>query len=108
MENLQEAIKKINDEMQKTPENTYTEVIGHYIIDHITNVNAEHVLDKDKTLNQLLSNITATAKKQAKNNIAVLADAEVFAMVDDYFGLGVVADAKIGPIGININFDDFI
>lgn len=30
---MENAIAKINAEMQKDPDNTYLEIVGHYIID---------------------------------------------------------------------------
>ena len=66
------AVEKINTEMQKRPDDPYTEVIGHYIIDRCG-------LDAD-------CERKAAAEKKAVNGCAVLTPDAVFGEVDRYFG----------------------
>jgi len=81
------AIQKINAEMQKSPDDKFREVIGHYIIDRCTDPScAEKVMDEKKTLEGALDKIINLAKKSKRNQCAVLSDDVVFAEVDKYFG----------------------
>ena len=80
------AIAKINDEMQKDPANKYLEAVGHYVIDKCgSDKNAEAVLDEKKTLKGCMDAVMEEARKQAKNGVCVMADEEVYSLVDKYF-----------------------
>ena len=88
MGKIEDAIKKINDEVQKNHSNTYLVMVGEHIIDNITTEdNAERVLAKDKTLQGCLSQIRTFASKQKKDNVAVIDDVTVYKWAREYFGL---------------------
>jgi len=84
----EDAIKKINTEMQKAPDDPYREIIGHYIIDRCVDpACAEQVLKEGKTLEGAMKAVTEAARNAAKNGVAVRTPAQVFGEVDRYFGL---------------------
>ena len=88
MTNTEKAIEKINAEMQKNPNDSYIEIIGHYIIDRCEEQNAaEKVAIKGKTLKGAMNAVMAKAQKAKKGNVAVLTPATVFGTVDAYFGI---------------------
>lgn len=85
---IDRAIAKINAEMQREPQNLYMEAVGHHVIDSCTTeANAEAILTEGRTLRGALDAIRAEAKKQATGGVAVMTDAAVFAIADNYFGL---------------------
>lgn len=91
----EEAIKKINDEMQKNPDNQYIEIIGQYIIDQCGSEEmAKAVLAEGKTLRGCLDAIRSLAKKKAVNNVGVVTEEEAFSEVHKYFGVSKQSKAK--------------
>lgn len=100
---IQQAIIKINTEMQKSPDNKYIETIGHHVIDAITTeANAKVVLDEQKNLAGAMAKVRDKARGQAVNNVAVMADDEVYAVVDEYFGL---TAAPVAPAPGKVSLD---
>ena len=83
------AVEKINAEMQKRPDDPYTEIIGHYIIDRCgLDADCERkAAAEKKTLAGAMDAVWAAAKKKAMNGCAVLTPDAVFGEVDRYFGL---------------------
>ncbi len=85
---IEKAIKKINGEMQKDPENLYMEIIGHYIIDRCgCEEVAARVAEEGKTLSGAMDAVMKKAQTSKKGNVAILTHAVVFAEVDKYFGI---------------------
>lgn len=82
------AVEKINTEMQKRPDDPYTEIIGHYIIDRCgLDADCERkAAAEKKTLAGAMDAVMAAAKKKAVNGCAVLTPDAVFGEVDRYFG----------------------
>lgn len=88
MNAIQEAIIKINTEMQAKPDDLYLEAIGQHVIDHCGNVAAaEAVLKKGKTLKGAMDKVMEAAKARKQGSVAVMRDDEVYAIVDRYFGI---------------------
>lgn len=84
---INKAIAKITDEMMKidTP-------LAIGIEEHLTEIcKSENVaaklLDKGKSLKTCCDQVTAEARKRAKNGVAYISPSEVFTMVDDYYGI---------------------
>lgn len=112
---IEQAIEKINIEMQKNPSDKYTEVIGHYCIDRVTNETAEKFLADGKTLKGALDAVKAVARKNAQNSVCIMSDDEVFSEVNKYFGLSDVATVtapkqptKPKAPSLNLDFNDFL
>lgn len=120
MGKIDDAIKKINDEVQKDPENMYIAAVGEHIIDCIvTKESADAVLAPDKTLSGALEEIRKPMEERARRRhsaaggkggrcveIAVPRE-EVFKMAREYFGLpepGTCAAQK----GVRLSLEDFL
>lgn len=89
-----DAIEKINREMQKEPDDLYTEIVGHYVIDRCVDPACERAAaEDDKTLDGAMRAIRQAAEKKKKGNVAVLTPQEVFQAVDTYFGFALDAAA---------------
>lgn len=124
MNNTEKAIEKINTEMQKNPDDSYMEIIGHYIIDRCEEQNAaEKVAIDGKTLKGAMDAVMAKAQKAKKGNVAVLTPATVFSAVDAYFGITTDTAAQLkaiqggtpapaaapAPINkVNLSLEDFL
>ena len=110
----EDAIKKINDEMQKNPNDAYLEAIGHYVIDRCYMPGVRNAIEKGTTLKTAMQKILEKAKSQKRGSVAVLTDAEVFGIVAKCFGIiheakplsVTVAEQKPKTGVINLEFDD--
>ena len=95
MGKIEEAIKKINDEVQKNHKNTYLVMVGEHIIDCITTETAaEKVLAEKKTLSGCLKSITGKASDHKTGNVAVIDDKTVYGWAREYFGLQETVEQK--------------
>lgn len=66
MGKIEEAIKKINADIQANPENKFLEAVGEYVIDQIkTEAAAEAVLEEGKSLKKICEEIKDKAYKEA-------------------------------------------
>lgn len=93
MGKLEDAIKKINNEVQKNHSNTYLVMVGEHIIDCITTEEAaEKVLQQGKNLQGCLSHIQTEAAKKKVGQVAVIQSDIVYGWAREYFGLA--ADQK--------------
>lgn len=52
---MDKAMEKINEEMQKNPNDLYTEVIGHYITDRCMDVDAAEKIAADRAAEELMA-----------------------------------------------------
>ena len=67
MGKIEDAIKKINLQIQMSPNDKYRALIGEYIIDQITTeAAAEQILQAEKTLNRALVERKNTALKRGR------------------------------------------
>ena len=84
---INEAIAKITDEMMKI--NTPLAIgIEEHLTEACRNENvAAKLLDNSKSLKACCDKVTAEARKRAKNGVAYIPPQEVFAMVDEYYGI---------------------
>lgn len=112
MGKIDEAIKKINTEIQKEPNNRYLALVGEHIIDRITTeAAAEKVLKAEKTLARALTGIQNRASRQKEGNCAVIEDAVVYGWAREYFGLTEAANpqtpAEAPKKGVCVKLEDF-
>ncbi|MGN7359478.1 hypothetical protein ACTHPF_20445 [Paenibacillus sp. SAF-054] len=86
---MQEAITKLQTEIEKNKTNPYIKVIGEFLINHIqaNPTSVERILDTDKTIAKSLEAMKKVAQKKQVNGMAMLTDAEGFAIVLKYFGV---------------------
>lgn len=84
-----EAINKLRNEMESNKSNSYVQVVGQYLLQHLeTNPNdGEKLLDTEKTILKSLDAMKTEASKKKIGNMAVLTPQEGFDIVAKYFGL---------------------
>lgn len=88
MGKIEDAIKKINNEVQKNHNNTYLVMVGEHIIDCITTDEAaEQILQGGKNLQGCLSHVQEEARKKKQGNVAVIDDVTVYRWAREYFEL---------------------
>ena len=121
------AVEKINQEMQKRPDDLYTEIIGHYIIDRCGADAAceEKAANVGKSLAGAMRAVEAAAMKKAVNGCAVLTPEQVFTAVDGDLGFpadrqavsramaslsgGVTAPVQpVSPAAVSLSLEDFL
>lgn len=120
MGKIDEAIRKINTEIQKEPDNAYIAAVGEHIIDCITTDEAaEAVLAEGKTLSGALETVRNAMEKRTKGHrgktnssgsctVIVATDAEVFKMARDYFGLDRAETRPAAKKGVSLSLEDFL
>ncbi|MBR1762925.1 MAG: hypothetical protein IJ731_06130 [Eubacterium sp.] len=96
-EKQKQAIEKVDGEAEKL--SSIAVIICEHIISKInSDENADKVLDEKKSLSDCINKIKAKAKDRAKNNMAMIEDAEVYSWVDEYYGFNQVQSSKIVDI----------
>jgi hypothetical protein len=99
---LTEATAKIKAEIDKNQNDTYTRIIGEFLLKHLAAHpdDAEKILTPDKTIKNSLDVMRKEAEKHKSGNCAVLTDTEGFAIILKYFGIdpaGSVTAPKASP-----------
>ncbi|MBU3126771.1 MULTISPECIES: hypothetical protein [Clostridium] len=86
---LEKAIKKLKTEMDSSKNNTYGQVVGGFLIEHLiaNPSSAEKILNADKTIGLSLGEMKKVAEKRRIGSCAVLTDQEGFGIVLKYFGI---------------------
>jgi hypothetical protein len=122
---LADAIAEIKAEMDGNKNNSYIQVVGAFLLRHLeTNPqDAEKILTKGKTIGKSLDAMREEARKKQHNGVAMLTDAEGFAIVLKYFGIegepAVVPATPAAPVApaattpsatsdFNVTLDDFL
>jgi len=97
---LNKAIEKIKAEMDKNKNNSYIQVVGEFLLQHLQDnpSNSEKVVQVGKTIGQSLNEMKKAAEKKKVGNCAVLSDQEGFKVVLEYFGIeGAVSATGVKP-----------
>ena len=118
MGKIEDAIKKINVEIQKEPNEEVLAKIGEYIIDQITTEEvAEKILAEDKSLKKIYDEIKEEAYKKAlkerdgRSCVGIGCDGEDTINRDlKYFGLTAnpQAPAEETKKGVCVSLEDFL
>lgn len=110
MGKIENAIEKLNNDIQKHPQDQYRALVGEHLIDCITTEEiADKVLEEGKTLEAALKTILSNAKKiavkehlfncingemaaenakkEAVSGCVAIADEEVYKWAREYFGI---------------------
>lgn len=84
-----DAIAKLKAEMDGNKNNPYIKVVGEFLLGHLEADPgaAEKIMAADKTIAKSLEAMKAEARKKQHNGMAMLTDAEGFAIVLKYFGI---------------------
>ncbi len=120
MGKIEDAVRKINDEIQKEPGNAYIAAVGEHIIDCITTEEAaEAVLAEGKTLSGALAEMHKDMEERARrkrselkkgeNCVEIVAPKEeVFKMARDHFGLPEPGTRPAAKKGVSLSLEDFL
>lgn len=98
---MQEAISKVKAEMDKEKQHPYIQVVGEFLLSHITNNpnDAEKILAQDKTIMKSLDAMKKVAEKSKVRNVAVLTPQQGFEVVLKYFGITASPDIPVISAG---------
>ncbi|AZS17409.1 hypothetical protein [Paenibacillus lutimineralis] len=121
---MNEAVEKLQAEIGSSKNNPYVKVIGEFLISHIQSNpdEAGKIMVADKTIAKSLDAMKVEARKKAVNGMAMLTDAEGFAVVLKYFDIGgqpaaaaqafTEAPKQLAQLesatGFNVNLDDLL
>lgn len=120
---MQKAIDKLRAEMDSPKSNAYIKVIGQFLIRHVEGnpTAAEKLSAADKSIAQSLDAMKAEAKKVQSGGMAMLTDAEGFAIVLTYFEIDgqpvTTSSSNLRPgvpvrkqdsTGFDVNLDDYL
>lgn len=113
---LNEAIKKIEDEMKKEENNEYVQYIGKYLVDHLHKCqdHAQNILTEGKTILGSLKHMQGVVMKKKSGNVAMLTPEQGFKAVLEYYEIndGFTVDVSIGEANpkkkLNIDLDDLL
>lgn len=109
---LEQAKTKIRTEMEQNKDDSYIQVIGKYLLQHLDKhpEDAEKVAAEDKHISKSIEAMAAEAKKKQKNGRAMLTDEEGYAIVLKYFGIETAAPAPAAPeaSAFNVSLEDFM
>lgn len=97
---IDNAIRKINTEMQKHPNDRYVEIIGQYIIDRAGSSAelAAKIMQEKKSLKGAMDAIMGAASRAKQGQVAVLTPDTVFGAVDKYFGFPQDVNAQMAAL----------
>lgn len=86
---LEQAIKKLQEEMSKNKDNQAIQAVGNFLIDHIrqNHDDAEKITTDKKSITGAMDYMKEKARKKAKNGYAVIVPDEGLKIVMDYFGI---------------------
>ncbi len=115
------AIEKIQGEMNGNGNNPYIQVVGNFLLQHLDGDPgaAEKILAEGKSIAKSLEAMRKAAEKKKVGNMAVLTDAEGYAVVLKYFGIdGQSMNVKVSAVppvktekssdDFNVSLDDFL
>ncbi|WP_052098306.1 Cas9 inhibitor AcrIIA9 family protein [Paenibacillus stellifer] len=96
---MDEAVKKLKDEMEKAKDNPFVQLIGNYLLQLLeTNpATAEKIVAEKKTISGSLDAMKSAAQKKAVKGMAMLTDEEGYTEVRKYYGIEGSAQAIVVP-----------
>lgn len=119
------AIEKLQSEMAANTTNSYIQVVGVFLIEHLAKnpQDAEKILSTDKTIDKSLEEMRKQAEKKQVKRSAMFTPQEGFDIVMKYFGINnvnapvvIMATAPVpAPLAqkpttndFEINLEDFL
>ncbi len=96
---MEDAIEKINTEMDANPNNAYVQVVGQMLL-HYLRKNpgaAEQIMAEGKTIKGSLALMKDEARKHQIDGCGVLTDQEGFAVVLSYFDIQAASATAMPP-----------
>jgi len=117
---MEQAVKKLQDEIAGSQNNPYIQVIGNFLIQHVqaNPGTAEKILENGKSIAKSLEAMKNEARKKISNGMAMLTDEEGYAIVLKYYGIDgqhiqpvrAVQDVRPEPEAsrFDVKLDDFL
>lgn len=112
------AVMKIRDEMAENAKNTYVQVVGDFLLEHLQQhpEAAEKILANGKSIKGSLNAMKEEARKHQVDGCGVLTDEEGYAVVLRYFGIDTTATKPEAPepasakrgIEFDVDLDDLL
>lgn len=86
---IENAIAKVKTEMDGNKNNSYIQVVGQFLLQHLeaNPADAEKIMTADKTISKSLDAMRKAAEKKKTGNFAMLTPDEGFAEVLKYFDI---------------------
>ena len=84
---IDKAIEKITKEAMEINDPVAFGIEEHLTESCTTNTAAMKILEEDKKLKEIYDKVWSEARKRKKGNCAYIPPEEVYAMVDEYYGL---------------------
>ena len=85
---IEDAIRRINEEMQKAPSDRMLEAVGQYCIDLCTTeAAAKALMEEKKTIAGAISAMREAARKKQHGGYYAMAPEEAWEIVRKYYGL---------------------
>lgn len=109
---INESIEKLQKEMNENKSNSFVQIVGAFLIQHIKeNENdCKKVLNKDKTILKSCDEMRKVASKKKVGNYAVLTDEEGFEIVLKYFEMNksetTTKEVKNDDTNFDVKFED--
>jgi hypothetical protein len=96
---LEDAKKKLKDEMDSNKSNSYVQGVGQFLVQYIEAhpSDADKIITKDKSIAKSLDAMRTEAQKKKTGNYAMLTYEEGFSIVLKYFGID-GAPAAASPV----------
>jgi len=120
---VEQAISKVRAEMTQNNANTYIQVVGGFLLDHLdkNSQDAEKILSADKTIDKSLEEMRKQAEKKQVKRSTMFTPQEGFTIVLKYFGIDAIvpevpmvnmpnpvqAEKKPVTNDFNVNLEDF-
>lgn len=102
------AIRKITEEAMQINDPVAFAIEEHLTSKVRTNAEASLLLAEDKTLKGAYDKVWAEARKRKKGNCAYIPPEEVYAIVDEYYGLYSTGSGRQHSSGDRVNVLDLI
>lgn len=109
MNSVEEAVHKLDLEMEKEKKNPYVTVIGEYLVNFIRNNehNAPEFLNEKKTISGAIDKMKSAARKNATRGVGMLTDEEAYNIVLKYYEVKEKPVLKaISKKKVDISLDD--
>lgn len=91
---IEEAIKKIEEEISKNKNDEVLQIVGDYVLKNIevNREGAKDIAEGKKSIKDAIKEMEKVAKAKAVNGCGALTDTEGFAIVRKYFNFEAVQD----------------
>ena len=113
---VNDAIRKLESEMEQNKNFSYVQAIGNFLLQHLESnpAAAEKIMAEGKTIKGSLAELKKEAQKNQVEGCGVLTDEEGFAVALKYYGIDAAAPAPAPAVEkkpaaeFNVSLDDLL